>query len=234
MEEYPSGQRGQTVNLLALPSMVRIHPPPPRRSKRHIACSDFLSKSERAHSAAPPFKPQTLCWFAVCWGTVERMSFRFCCAEVCSKHSAQRNGRIHPCSVKEMCLRHIFSVGRSGCAARKGQSYFQRAKPFETLSSFQKKRKGRFRLRASYFLLLQKVTKNRFRGENTDSTSGAEGRALAHSIFPLKTPGVYGGAIKKCSVLFPARGKPTREAANSRCRSNGACYSWFGHRMAPA
>ena len=29
MEEYPSGQRGQTVNLLALPSMVRIHPPPP-------------------------------------------------------------------------------------------------------------------------------------------------------------------------------------------------------------
>ena len=32
-EEYPSGQRGQTVNLLALPSMVRIHPPPPCRSK---------------------------------------------------------------------------------------------------------------------------------------------------------------------------------------------------------
>ena len=29
MEEYPSGQRGQTVNLLASPSVVRIHPPPP-------------------------------------------------------------------------------------------------------------------------------------------------------------------------------------------------------------
>ena len=26
---FPSGQRGQTVNLLATPSMVRIHPPPP-------------------------------------------------------------------------------------------------------------------------------------------------------------------------------------------------------------
>ena len=26
---YPSGQRGQTVNLLALPSMVRIHHLPP-------------------------------------------------------------------------------------------------------------------------------------------------------------------------------------------------------------
>ena len=29
MEEFPSGQRGQTVNLLRLASMVRIHPPPP-------------------------------------------------------------------------------------------------------------------------------------------------------------------------------------------------------------
>ena len=28
-EEFPSGQRGQTVNLLAMPSVVRIHPPPP-------------------------------------------------------------------------------------------------------------------------------------------------------------------------------------------------------------
>ena len=29
MEEFPSGQRGQTVNLLLLASVVRIHPPPP-------------------------------------------------------------------------------------------------------------------------------------------------------------------------------------------------------------
>ena len=27
----------------------------PRRSKLHIACSDFFQKSERTHSAAPPF-----------------------------------------------------------------------------------------------------------------------------------------------------------------------------------
>ena len=26
---FPSGQRGQTVNLLAMPTVVRIHPPPP-------------------------------------------------------------------------------------------------------------------------------------------------------------------------------------------------------------
>ena len=29
MEEFPSGQRGQTVNLLRFVSMVRIHLPPP-------------------------------------------------------------------------------------------------------------------------------------------------------------------------------------------------------------
>ena len=29
LEEFPSGQRGQTVNLLAVLSVVRIHPPPP-------------------------------------------------------------------------------------------------------------------------------------------------------------------------------------------------------------
>ena len=57
-EEFPSGQRGQTVNLLRFASVVRIHPPPPRRSKLHIACSDFFQKSERAHSAAPPLQPR--------------------------------------------------------------------------------------------------------------------------------------------------------------------------------
>ena len=29
MGEFPSGQRGQTVNLLRFASMVRIRPPPP-------------------------------------------------------------------------------------------------------------------------------------------------------------------------------------------------------------
>ena len=32
MGEFPSGQRGQTVNLLAMPTVVRIHPPPPSNS----------------------------------------------------------------------------------------------------------------------------------------------------------------------------------------------------------
>ena len=31
VEDFPSGQRGQTVNLLALLSVVRIHHPPPEK-----------------------------------------------------------------------------------------------------------------------------------------------------------------------------------------------------------
>ena len=34
MGDFPSGQRGQTVNLLAMPSVVRIHHPPPKQ-KHH-------------------------------------------------------------------------------------------------------------------------------------------------------------------------------------------------------
>ncbi len=34
MGEFPSGQRGQTVNLLAMPSVVRIHLPPPSTAER--------------------------------------------------------------------------------------------------------------------------------------------------------------------------------------------------------
>ena len=38
MGEFPSGQRGQTVNLLLYASMVRIHPLPPRNGyKKDIA-----------------------------------------------------------------------------------------------------------------------------------------------------------------------------------------------------
>ena len=41
MEEFPSGQRGQTVNLLSTTSMVRIHPPPPQESDRFYNRSLF-------------------------------------------------------------------------------------------------------------------------------------------------------------------------------------------------
>ena len=40
MEEFQSGQMGQTVNLLRNASVVRIHPPPPTRRK--FACGEFF------------------------------------------------------------------------------------------------------------------------------------------------------------------------------------------------
>ena len=40
---------------------VRVRSPAPRRSKLCIACSDFFQKSERTHSAAPPFQPRSAC-----------------------------------------------------------------------------------------------------------------------------------------------------------------------------
>ena len=51
MEEFPSGQRGQTVNLLRFASVVRIHPPPPARRKRHIACDEFFHFTAKTHRA---------------------------------------------------------------------------------------------------------------------------------------------------------------------------------------
>ena len=47
MGEFPSGQRGQTVNLLRLASMVRIHPLPPNKTDYfdRIVGLFFLSKT---------------------------------------------------------------------------------------------------------------------------------------------------------------------------------------------
>ena len=44
MGEFPSGQRGQTVNLLAMPSMVRIHLPPPlKTSQKYTSSFSYFS-----------------------------------------------------------------------------------------------------------------------------------------------------------------------------------------------
>ena len=39
MGDFPSGQRGQTVNLLSLTSVVRIHHPPPTKRALRKKCS---------------------------------------------------------------------------------------------------------------------------------------------------------------------------------------------------
>ena len=45
--EFPSGQRGQTVNLLSLTSVVRIHLPPPEKSTCNRKCFFQRNKSYR-------------------------------------------------------------------------------------------------------------------------------------------------------------------------------------------
>ena len=53
--EFPSGQRGQTVNLLSLTSLVRIQLPPP--NKKHCSSSAFLfgeGGCRRNTAATPP------------------------------------------------------------------------------------------------------------------------------------------------------------------------------------
>ena len=50
---YPSGQRGQTVNLLAMPSVVRIHPRPNKSSPKGLlfllVCLMVNSKSQNQY-----------------------------------------------------------------------------------------------------------------------------------------------------------------------------------------
>ena len=69
MEEFPSGQRGQTVNLLRFASVVRIHPPPPRRSKVRFAPTSFYAcGKKRRHPPASLLllsKPNPLRWASV-------------------------------------------------------------------------------------------------------------------------------------------------------------------------
>ena len=59
--EFPSGQRGQTVNLLRFASMVRIRPPPPEKVKHQMVLDFFCgwsrirrTNSQHACGLLPP------------------------------------------------------------------------------------------------------------------------------------------------------------------------------------
>ena len=54
MGDFPSGQRGQTVNLLAMPSVVRIHHPPPKSTKLARVLSIFTSSGFPFSDRFPP------------------------------------------------------------------------------------------------------------------------------------------------------------------------------------
>ena len=47
MGEFPSGQRGQTVNLLLIASVVRIHPLPPKLNPKVDINLEVLALSNR-------------------------------------------------------------------------------------------------------------------------------------------------------------------------------------------
>ena len=50
MGEFPSGQRGETVNLLAVLSVVRIHLPPLKKLKIDIIAGWSSLEARRAHN----------------------------------------------------------------------------------------------------------------------------------------------------------------------------------------
>ena len=53
LEGFPSGQRGQTVNLLSQTSMVRIHPPPPRKHVELVQRAFNYIRLKRVILASP-------------------------------------------------------------------------------------------------------------------------------------------------------------------------------------
>ena len=52
MGEFQSGQMGQTVNLLSLTSVVRIHLPPPKKRVQICALFCFVRKTKKARIRA--------------------------------------------------------------------------------------------------------------------------------------------------------------------------------------
>ena len=56
MGEFPSGQRGQTVNLLSAPSVVRIHLLPPKQRRHPKGCLFCIGKKVVSRNTA---------WFVV-------------------------------------------------------------------------------------------------------------------------------------------------------------------------
>ena len=52
MGDFPSGQRGQTVNLLSLTSVVRIHHPPPEKSTAYAVLFSIQAAGLAYHHRA--------------------------------------------------------------------------------------------------------------------------------------------------------------------------------------
>ena len=78
MDEFPSGQRGQTVNLLQVASMVRIHPHPPFFKRGRIAQLGEHLPYKQGVTGSSPVVPtiKNNIKIHICWhgSTVEQLT----------------------------------------------------------------------------------------------------------------------------------------------------------------
>ena len=61
MGEFPSGQRGQTVNLLSVTSMVRIHLPPPKSTPNGVLFIFLWGNEDGFESPCPSRSGTKIC-----------------------------------------------------------------------------------------------------------------------------------------------------------------------------
>ena len=66
MGEFPSGQRGQTVNLLLIASVVRIHLPPPAKGHHQKVMSFLLVGKTKVDSNPLKSNMPVACWQNQC------------------------------------------------------------------------------------------------------------------------------------------------------------------------
>ena len=115
--EFPSGQRGQTVNLLSMTSMVRIHPLPPIK-KAPDGCFFYWSDGCFEESSGSSKQPQDRVRHC---GLPESAARRFC--RNGSEPSAQTESAPYPssptkqerptfmgCTVKDRKRKHVIFV----------------------------------------------------------------------------------------------------------------------------
>ena len=68
--EFPSGQRGQTVNLLSLTSVVRIHLPPPAKRALCNAQGSFCNEAFPYGNIKQPSAMKTHALMKCAYGTI--------------------------------------------------------------------------------------------------------------------------------------------------------------------
>ena len=94
MEDFPSGQRGQTVNLLAVLSVVRIHHPPPKKKYADVAeLADALDLGSSAFGVGVRL-PSSAPLFTILCGNSSVVERNLAKVEVASSNLVSRSKKI--------------------------------------------------------------------------------------------------------------------------------------------